>query len=197
MLCAIGASLQSKAPFLVRRVKVSHRTANWDRSVPAVFLAKLFLTATKSLKPWPVLWPPTLAMKSQKPCLNNAPRCASNTASERTTARCSLCASPTARRRPLYEGAARGESTKQRASARDCPRATLWQPSQLRLQALNVSATPSEEIAAAVASAMARRVLEVVTTVGSFASLKQSSFASPREDPLRGSGARDRPSQAQ
>ena len=126
-----------------------------------------------------------------------AARCASITASERTTACCSLCASPTARRRPLYEGAARGESTKQRASARDCPRATLWQPSQLRLQALNVSATPSEEIVAALATTMARRALEVVTTVGSFASLEQSSFASPREDPLRGPGARDRPSQAQ
>ena len=60
-------------------------------------------------------------------------------------------ASPTARRRPLYEGAARGESTKQRASARDCPRATLWQPSQLRLQALDVSATPSKKIVAALA----------------------------------------------
>ena len=51
------------------------------------------------------------------------------------------------------------------------------QPSQLRLQARNVSATPSDEIAAALASTMARRSLEVVTAVGSapvFASLKQS-----------------------
>ena len=62
--------------------------------------------AMNSLKPWPALWPPTLAMKSQKPCserwpLDAAARCASNAASEQTTAVARLCASPTARRRPL------------------------------------------------------------------------------------------------
>ena len=39
------------------------------------------------------------------------------------------------------------------------------QPSQLRLQAVNVSATPSVEIAAALASTMAQRLLKVVTAV--------------------------------
>ena len=63
------------------------------------------------------------------------------------------------------------------------------QPSQLRLQAfISVSATPSIEIAAALASTMAQRLLKVVTAVGPLpacASLKQS---------LRSPSARDRPS---
>ena len=68
----------------------------------------------------------------------------------------------------LYEGAACGESTKQHGQRATAPEQSFeLQPSQLRLQAQNVSATPSDEIAAALASTMAKRSLEVVTAVGS------------------------------
>ena len=134
-------------------------------------------------------------MKSQKPrperCLVAA-ACASNAASERTTV-ASLCATQPAngRRlvadlllackadRPRVDSAASRPSDV--ASARD------FQPSQLRLQAfINVSATPSVEIAAALASTMAQRLLKVVTAVGplpAFGSLKQS-LRSPRTAPV-------------
>ena len=68
----------------------------------------------------------------------------------------------------FYEGAACGESTKQHGQRATAPEQSFeLQPSQLRLQAQNVSATPSDEIAAALASTMAKRSLEVVTAVGS------------------------------
>ena len=75
-----------------------------------VFLIRQGTPATKLLKPWPALWPPTLTMKSQKPRPERWPlvaaACASNAASERTTACCQpLCNAaskrPTACRRPL------------------------------------------------------------------------------------------------
>ena len=68
----------------------------------------------------------------------------------------------------FYEGAACGESTKQHGQRATAPEQSFEaQPSQLRLQAQNVSATPSDEIAAALASTVAKRSLEVVTAVGS------------------------------
>ena len=68
----------------------------------------------------------------------------------------------------FYEGAACGESTKQHGQRATAPEQSFeLQPSQLRLQARNVSATPSDEIAAALASTVAKRSLEVVTAVGS------------------------------
>ena len=71
--------------------------------------------------------------------------CASNAASERITACCQPLRSPTARCRPLYEGAAAAQATTA------AEQHFGLQPSQLR---------PSEEIAAALASTMARCVLE-------------------------------------
>ena len=84
-----------------------------------------------------------------------------------------------------------------------CQRATApeesfgLQPSQLRLQAQNVSATPALK-SLQPASTMAQRLLKVVTAVGplpAFGSLKQSSSA--RENCLRSPSARGRPSLAQ
>ena len=148
--------------------------------------------ATNSLKPWPALWPPTLAMKSQKPCSERWPLHAPS-----TQPRAALPMQPANRDglspasalprrlvadlllafeadRPrvasflrFYEGAACGESTKQHGQRATAPEQSFeLQPSQLRL-AQNVSATPSDEIAAALASTMAKRSLEVVTAVGS------------------------------
>ena len=145
--------------------------------------------ATNSLKPWPALWPPTLAMKSQKPCSERWPLHAPS-----TQPRAALPTQPANRDglspasalprrlvadlllafeadRPrvasflrFYEGAACGESTKQHGQRATAPEQSFeLQPSQLRLQAQNVSATPSDEIAAALASTMAKRSLEVVT----------------------------------
>ena len=149
----MGASLQPKAPSR-QSVRVPCKAFPYKaRLCPST------APTTKSLTPWPALWPLTLAMKSQKPCSERwpltapsaQPRAALPTQpanGQRLVA--SLCASPTARCRPLYEGAAAAQATRP-------ARATApLQPSQLRLQARNVSANPSEEIAA-LASTMARR----------------------------------------
>ena len=131
--------------------------------------------ATNSLKPWPALWPPTLAMKSQKPCSERWPLTA-----PLTQPRAALPTQPANRRRLFlcsYEGAARGESTKQRGQRATAPEQGSSRRSCAfkRLQAQDVSVTPSDEIAAALAFTMAKRLLEVVTAVGSapvFASLQ-------------------------
>ena len=159
-------------------------------ATPSVSLFRLFLA---KLLPWPALWPPTLAMKSQKPCSERWPLHAPS-----TQPRAALPMQPANRDglspasalprrlvadlllafeadRPrvasflrFYEGAACGESTKQHGQRATAPEQSFeLQPSQLRLQAQNVSATPSDEIAAALASTMAKRSLEVVTAVGS------------------------------
>ena len=120
---------------------VSQHLLSQGRPITAFFP---FQPTTKSLTPWPALWPLTLAMAQPRAALPTQPA-----NGQRLVA--SLCASPTARRRPLYEGAAAAQATRP-------ARATPLQPSQLRLQARNVSANPSEEIAAALASTMARRL---------------------------------------
>ena len=113
------------------------------------------------------------------------PPCALNAASERTTIVASLCATQTADgccvplkqiARASREGAR--ESTKrcgQRAGAEHTS------GSNRRSCAFKQSATPSVEIAAALASTMARRSLKVVAAVGpspAFASV--TSRAAPR-----------------
>ena len=106
-----------------------------------------------------------------------AARCASNAASEQTTAFSVFLRRRSPRRVNQATWPARATAPEQRRSC-----------AFKRLQAQDVSATPSDEIAAALAFTMAKRLLEVVTAVGSapvFASLKQSSFASPCEDPLQ------------
>ena len=114
---AIAAGFQSKA-FLVQLgqvcsgrfpCKASPRKARLCPSAPA----------TNSLKPWPALWPSTLAMKSQKPCSERWPLTA-----PLTQPRAALPTQPANRRRLFlcsYEGAARGESTKQRGQRARLP----------------------------------------------------------------------------
>ena len=86
---AIAAGFQSKA-FLVQLGQVCSGRFPC-KAFPDQARLCPSAPATNSLKPWPALWPPTLAMKSQKPCserwpVDAAARCASNAASEQTMA---------------------------------------------------------------------------------------------------------------
>ena len=111
---AIGASLQSKAPSRQSVRVPCEAFPDKARLCPS--------SAPTTL---------TLAMKSQKPCSERwpqtapsaQPRCASNAASERTTACCQPLrfpdgSSPTSLRR-------RSRSPSNAASARDCPAPTV------------------------------------------------------------------------
>ena len=96
-----------------------------------------------------------------------ATRCASNAASEQTTAFSVFLRRRSPRRVNQATWPARATAPEQGSSRRSC--------AFKRLQAQDVSATPSDEIAAALAFTMAKRLLEVVTAVGSapvFASLQ-------------------------
>ena len=95
--------------------------------------------ATKSLKPWPALRPPTLALKLQKPCPERwpltapslQPRALPTQPAKGRRLVASLCASNAANGRRLVadlvlafeknEGAARGKSTKQRGQRARLP----------------------------------------------------------------------------
>ena len=115
------------------------------KSFPGAFesLGKLFHSApaTKSLKPRPALWIPTLAMKLQKPCPERRPLAA---------ARLSSAAS-----KRKADGLLQASASNAANFGLHC----------CSLEAGNVSATPSDEIAAACASTMAQRSLEDVTAV--------------------------------
>ena len=157
---------------------------------------KCLRLALKLLQRWPQLWP-NARSKSLQPSAPRRPLRASQ--AEQLRARRPLAkpkrarppqssaaklwaqasAAATFTRPPFYKGA-RGESTKRRGQR--VPQSKALSPNrQLRLQAGNVSATPSVEIAAALASTMAQRSLKVVTAVSpslAFASL--ASKTAPR-----------------
>ena len=119
------------------------------------------------MKPWPALWPPTLATKSQKPRPErwpltdpSLPLCAALPTQPASGQRlvASLCSQQTAVSSlptsclPLKQIARASHPFRARLPQSKA----LVQPSQLCPQAENISATPSVEIAAALAT-MAHR----------------------------------------